>query len=82
MKLRVLQQLAENGNDRFSEAAPIILNRTYVDDLFDVVAATAHPRDRLIRLTASVGMELGKRSNRPLLLQGFSAESDKDIYKG
>uniref|UniRef100_A0ABD2W256 Reverse transcriptase domain-containing protein n=1 Tax=Trichogramma kaykai TaxID=54128 RepID=A0ABD2W256_9HYME len=83
LSLRVLQQLANDGRERYPEASRLLDHRVYVDDLFggadDIVEAIKR-RDQLIGLMDSACMQLGKWSaNDQALLLGLNAGDNADV---
>ena len=79
LAIRVLQQLAEDGEGKYPEAAKALRQQCYVDDILagaDDLAAACRLRKPLIDLLASAGMQLGKWSaNHEDLLKGLSEAS-------
>lgn len=76
---RVLQQLASDENENFPEAAEVLINDFYVDDLFSgarTVQEAIQLRTQLDALLRKGGFELRKwASNVPAVLEDVSPEN-------
>lgn len=78
LAIRTLRQLATDEEHRFPQAAAVVRQQTYVDDIFagaDDVESAHRLRDELQALLRAGGFELRKwSSNRPELLAEFPPE--------
>lgn len=83
LALRVIQQLAQDGQEQFPEASSILLRQVYVDDAFaggDTVESAIERRNQLIKLLASACLPLGRwAANTPQLLKDLDAVEPSEI---